>query len=316
MINSPIVDALFPVVILLIVGWVLKRIVLIKDTDWDDIDRIVYYVLFPSLIISQLGKVSSVDAPVLPLLVVLGTAQLFMFLVSFLCWIKPNMQAPRFTSIIQTNILANTYVAMTICEGYLGKGGVATAMATVATAAMLPIANILSIWALMIWGDPERRERSTLTPLLEIFKSPILIASGIGLSLQFFHIRLPQTLLSPLEIMGQATLPLGVLATGAGLNLGLMRENYIERFTWAGIRLFIFPLIAFISCRIFGIGDPMLLLVIIIITATPTASNSYILSRQLGGDSTFMAGMVATTTVFSLISIPLLIMIVSHFGLL
>lgn len=318
--DNPIVNALFPVVVLLMIGWCLKRVVLTKDTDWDNIDRIVYYVLFPSLIISELAKVSTIDAPIIPLLVILGTAQLIMFLVSFVAWIKPGMTAPRFTSIIQTNVLVNNYVAITIIEGSQGgkqAGAAVIAMATVASTAMLPIANILSIWALLIWGDPTKvHDKGSMKPILELFKSPILIACAIGIALQFSHIKIPELILSPLEIMGKATLPLGILATGAGLNLSLMRENYAERFAWAGIRLFVFPIVVILCCHLFGVGDILLLHIVLVTACAPTASNSYILSRQLGGDATFMAAMVATTTVLSLVTIPLLMHILPIFGFL
>jgi len=42
--------------------------------------------------------------------------------------------------------------------------------------------------------------------------------------------------------------------------------------------------------------------------ALPTASSSYILARQLGGDAPLMAGIIAGQTLLAVIALPLVVM--------
>ena len=49
------------------------------------------------------------------------------------------------------------------------------------------------------------------------------------------------------------------------------------------------------------------LAVIAIAAATPTATNGYILARQLGGDAPFMANLIATQTVLAAVTMPLVL---------
>jgi predicted permease len=57
------------------------------------------------------------------------------------------------------------------------------------------------------------------------------------------------------------------------------------------------------------VHDPDIYKVALIATSAPTATNSYILARQLGGDANFMATLVGTTTLFALVTIPFVFLI-------
>jgi len=47
--------------------------------------------------------------------------------------------------------------------------------------------------------------------------------------------------------------------------------------------------------------------VAILLAALPTATSSYILARQLGGDAPLMAGIISGQTLLAMVTIPLLL---------
>ena len=49
--------------------------------------------------------------------------------------------------------------------------------------------------------------------------------------------------------------------------------------------------------------------VVVLFAALPTATSAYILARQMGGDSTLMAQVVAATTLVSAATIPVILLI-------
>jgi malonate transporter len=69
------------------------------------------------------------------------------------------------------------------------------------------------------------------------------------------------------------------------------------------VRLLGFPLVALAAGLMLGLPADSLAIVMIA-AATPTASSGYILARQLGGDATLSANLVAVQTVFSVLSMP------------
>jgi predicted permease len=68
------------------------------------------------------------------------------------------------------------------------------------------------------------------------------------------------------------------------------------------------PLLAIGMAQVFGL-DGIEALVLVIFFVIPTAPTSYVLTRQFGGDATYMAGLVTAQTLVSVLSIPLVLLI-------
>ena len=66
------------------------------------------------------------------------------------------------------------------------------------------------------------------------------------------------------------------------------------------------PAITFAACLAFG-AVGMLGFIAVMFNGLPTATNSYILARQLGGDATLMAGLITLQTALSAITLPLVL---------
>jgi hypothetical protein len=104
--------------------------------------------------------------------------------------------------------------------------------------------------------------------------------------------------------LGQASLPLGLLCVGAALDFRSARA-------WTGpiavaslVKFGLMPGLTFAACRLMGL-DGAAAAVALIFHTLPTASSSYILARQLGGDAPLMAGITAIQTVLAAAALPL-----------
>jgi predicted permease len=76
------------------------------------------------------------------------------------------------------------------------------------------------------------------------------------------------------------------------------------------LKLAVMPAIAIgigIACGLTGAN----LLVVACCTAVPTASNSYLLARQMGGDAPLMAQIITVQTVLAAITMPIVIGLLS-----
>ena len=99
-----VVAALLPVFLLIVLGFVLKRSLMRLDTQWHGLERLTYYVLFPTLLIQTLVKADLSDVPVAG---VGGALLLSALLMSLLCLaLRPRLSrwsidGPAFTSIFQ-----------------------------------------------------------------------------------------------------------------------------------------------------------------------------------------------------------------------
>src|SRR6478752_6393091 len=59
-----VIAALLPVFILIVLGVVLKRTLMRLDTQWNGLERLTYFVLFPMLLIQTLVKADLSKVPV------------------------------------------------------------------------------------------------------------------------------------------------------------------------------------------------------------------------------------------------------------
>jgi predicted permease len=113
-----------------------------------------------------------------------------------------------------------------------------------------------------------------------------------------------------MRALGQASLPLGLLCVGAALEFGSARA-------WVGpivvsslVKFGLMPLVTYAALTIAGLGGTAAIIALLF-HALPTASSSYILARQLGGDAPLMAGITAAQTVLAGAVIPLVLALAS-----
>ena len=106
--------------------------------------------------------------------------------------------------------------------------------------------------------------------------------------------------------LSQLALPMGLMAVGAGLNLKALRGASTSFVVSSVIKLLIFPLVSVLILNMLD-ADPVTSTVVILLSCLPTASSSYILARQLGGDADLMATIVSGQTLLAIVTIPLMI---------
>ena len=109
-----------------------------------------------------------------------------------------------------------------------------------------------------------------------------------------------------LEILGRAALPIGLLAVGGGLDFAAVRANAGTVGAATGLKLLVMPAMTAATLWAFGV-EGMTAAVALLFNASPTASSSYILARQLGGDARLMAGIFTLQTAASMVTLPVVL---------
>ena len=300
---SAIVLALLPVVAILVLGQALVRTRLFGPETWGPIERIVYFVLFPCLIVRAIATAEFEGAPVGQMAATLVAAQVLLAAAAYLSRLSQTVDSPAFASIFQSNVRWNTYVALAVAAGLYGPDGLA--LTAIAAGALIPVANILAVWGFVTYG--RRREDGKRPPILKsLATNPLLMACVIGLAIRESGWKLPDLLSDTLQIMGGGTLALGLLAAGAGLDLKRLATAGGTVLTWSLVRVLGMPLIVWALGPLFGV-EGLALSVAIIATSTPTAVNGYILAKQLGGDAQLSASLIAAQTVIALATMPVML---------
>jgi hypothetical protein len=134
-----------------------------------------------------------------------------------------------------------------------------------------------------------------------------VIAAIAGFVLFLFSVKIPEILAIPMRMIGGLTTPLAMVVTGAMLARTPIRSVVGDWRLYAvsALRLLVWPAITAVVLRLFGVSG-QLYAITVIVAAMPSASNTSMIAEVYGGDTGTASSIVFMTTLFSVVTIPLL----------
>ena len=294
--------ALWPLFALIVAGYYLRRWAFPSEAFWPGAERLNYFMLFPALLFSSLAK-APLNNPALPrlalaVMLALGIAWLALLVVRRL----RGWPAGRFGAFSQGILRFNTYLGLAAVGSLFGQPGLT--LAALMLALMVPTVNVLSVWSLTA-----ERGVSARSLLLPILKNPLILACLGGVLVNLSGLGLPGGSDRLLSLLAAASLPLGLLCVGAALKPEQLSGEIPALLGNSLLRLLAMPMLAWAVA--YGLQLPSVeSTVLVLFFALPTAPTAYVLTRQLGGDSHLMAGIITLQTLLAAASLPLLLLLV------
>ena len=305
-----VIAALVPVFLLIVTGFLLRRWLIAEDAHWMGLERLLYYVMFPALLVVSLSRA---DLSKVPVLAVGGTLLAAVLLMAALCLaLRPllarylSADGATFTSLFQGATRWQTFVALAVAGNLYGDLGLA--LASVAMVAMIPVLNAISVWALVRYASSSTPDWRVV--MITIARNPFIWACFVGLALNPVSAWIPQPAHAFIDALGRSSLALGLLIVGAGLRIDeLIRPNAVMAVT-CFLKLAAMPAIAVsigYACGLSGTN----LSVVACCASVPASSNSYVLARQMGGNAPLMAQILTFETALAAITMPIVLSVVS-----
>lgn len=285
---------LLPDFVLIVLGFLICRHTPLDRPVWDAVERLVYYLLFPALLFGAIVRHPLEPSSALPLAasawIITGAGIALAY--ALRRW--PGTDTSLHASGAQVAFRFNSYVALAAVERVAGAPGLASLALVIAI--VVPVCNIAAVWPLARHGGQHYGR--------ELAKNPLILATGSGLAFNLLGLQLPDLVTTTLGRVGGAALPLGLMAVGAGLRLGALREAPGLATGLLATRHLVLPLVA-LACA-FGLGlPPVQQTVIVLFSALPTAASSYVLAVRMGGNGPYVAGLVTLSTLLGMLSLPL-----------
>lgn len=297
---------ILPVFLLIFLGWFCRKREFPGDHFWAPAEKLIYFLLFPALLISTLAKADFTDLDIIPMALAVDGAILIMTALTLVLRPLLGIDGPGFTSLYQGAIRMNSYIGLSVSFGLFGEAGLTAA--ALAVAAIVPLANVCCVLVLARYGSATQ---PTLAGILKEFaRNPLIVACLLGGLLNATGIGLPPVIGDMLQILGRAALPLGLLAVGAALSLKAVQEVKALAFGITLLKLAVLPAITVAIALLLGLQGTALA-VAVLFNALPTATSSYILARQLGGDAHLMAALVTLQTGAAMLTIPIVLALVA-----
>jgi len=285
---------ILPNFVLILAGLVLARGFDYGRGFWEGLEKLVYFVLFPALLLRSLA-ISSLD------LAGIGKAVASAWAIMLLGMALAALARPLFrvdprvaASCFQCAFRFNTYIGLAVAGSVFGAPGVAAA--ALLMGAMIPLANLGAV------GMLAAHSRTNLW--LELARNPLVVSTLAGFAWNLSGMGMPGFLDQTLGLLGQSALPAGLLAVGAALRIERGEASPGAHAWWLGVKLAVLPLAAWGSVKVLGLSG-IEAGVLVLWAALPTASSAYILAVRMGGDGHSVATQITTGTLISMATIPL-----------
>ncbi len=282
---------IFPIFALILMGGAARR--WMDEAFWRGLERLIYFVFFPALLFHTLSHARMDFGAATPMLLV-GIAFTVLgmglgYLGKFLFRDPPRVFAAAF----QCSFRFNSYVGLAVAGALHGRQGIAAIGLLMGF--LVPLANVAAVAVLARHGEGNW--------LKSLLGNPLILATAGGLAFSQAGLSLPGVIDSTLELLARASLPLGLIAVGAGMRVNEL--GHARGHLWYGVavKLLLLPAIAWGLGRAAGLQglwfDTALLL-----AALPHSTVAYLLAVRMGGDGKISANQITVTTLLAMFSLP------------
>jgi len=298
------IETIIPIIIMIILGYFLKRINILRPDDANILNKIVIYIAIPSLIFIAMYDF---DITILPSIIPITFICLIIGIISgtlayIFSKIRNYDQKTRWSTVITSAMFNSGFLGYPVVLGVFGQEGLVRAIFYDMGSMILFIA--FGIFFSIIFAE----KYSSILKRALIF--PPLWAIALGIFLNFINFNIGLLASNTLNYLSGAAIPLIMISLGLSLEFRGIKENIEAVFSVSIIKLLIAPFLAFFIVLILGIGG-LEKQVTIIEAAMPSAMLCLVLAITYDLDIKTAAACIFATTILSLTTIPLILVFLS-----
>lgn len=298
-----LIKTLLTFFLLVLFGFFIKKINLVSDKTVDELSDVLLKIILPSSIIASgfEGKNSDIKSVWLSL-VIISICYVFFFVFSFIVFRGIIKDKVKRNLAINMSVFANTgFIGFPLVNAIFGSGGMIYAV----------VYNLLyNIFmytiGIRLFGDEKGRKLD----IKAIILNPLTIASLFALVLFFLPLDGGGVVEDSLSTIGGMSGPLSMMLVGSWL-IGVDLKSVLKKplcYLVSLIRLLILPLFVFFVLTFLG-TDEIMKNTITLISAIPVGTLNVIFAKKYGGDAVFANETMIQTLVFSVVTIPLIVLL-------
>lgn len=303
------ISLIIPDFAIILLGLVLSRKGGFTKAFWDGAEKLVFnFLLAPFLFVSVAQSQLAVGESVRFLLTGI-CAMLLGVAASFAVRYFIKADAVTHASVFQCGFRFNTYIGFAICTRFCGAEG--PSLLAMLIAFWVPISNSIAVSDLVravAKRDNQSENRSQLlrTTVLGVARNPLIIATVLGLIFNYLGIELIQPIKDFLSHLGSASLAMGLLCIGAGLQFSNLAKHFKLIAASCLVRLAVVPLMAWIVIQLTGLSGNAAA-VVLFFASLPTAQSCYVMTANMHGNASIVAAVTTLQTLLSMLTLSILI---------
>lgn len=299
------------IVALVALGWILARTLVLGTDARLVLNRLVFYVATPALLFDSLAR-TTLDQVFTGVFVVSAVSAIIiavLYMVFARLWLR-RPAADLVVGALSAGYVNSANLGIPIALYVLGDLGFVMPLLLFQVVVLQPIAIAVLERAARAEGSDGGGDGGALGALLQAIRTPIVLAALAGVIVAAIPWTLPETVLEPVHLIGQISVPGALLVFGMSLyGVRVLEAGASPRreiFLATALKLIAHPLLAYaIGAGLLGMRDHELLTVVVA-AALPTAQNVLVVATRYGHGTLLARDSAVLTTLGAL---PVLLLV-------
>lgn len=252
-------------------GYLASRFGVVKGDQRLVLNRVAFYVATPALLFVVLQR-SNPAVIVSPVILITGLAAVVVagiYVVVSRLWFRRDLASTTLGATSAGYVNSNN-LGLPVAIYILGDAAYVAPLILLQVVVFAPL-------ILAILESTRGNQRGAVVALGRAARNPIIVASMLGLLVALLDLRVPEILLNPIEMIGDASIPMVLLSFGISLHGQRVLQAGADRpavLVASGIKLLVMPALTWVLCLAFGLNAHETF-VATTIAALPTAQNVY-----------------------------------------
>ncbi len=308
------VNAVLPIVLMVAIGYLLKRICLLNEDGTKLLNKLVFRLFLPTMLFLNVYKIRSISGFNFAYILYAAAVTVLVFLIMIPVVIKATPKNERRGVLLQAAFRSNfALVGLPLAGSLFGESG--ESVAAMMSVVTIPLFNVLAVISLTVFNkDGERPDVKKI--LLGIWKNPLIRAILLGIACLLvreifvfakidFRLSDLTPIMSTVEKLSGVATPLALVALGAGFEFTAIKELKREIIIGVMTKVVIVPsitlsLAVLLFKDVFGGAH---FAAFTAFFATPIAVSSVPMAQEMKADSALAGQLVIFTTIVSAFTI-------------
>lgn len=297
-----IIEVILTIISMIFLGYFLRKLNVLKINEINTLNNLAIYVFLPSLIFTAVYKTDIFIFPKLAMMSLIGISiSLMLALTVFTFTTLKKLPKEKKWAIIIPLALGNTaFLGFPFCLGLFGDAGLICAIFY--DIGSLTTFLSLSLILMLEFGGTLKEVAK------KIISFPVLWALILGILANITKFPLDFVVMDLIQYLGAAAIPVIMISLGVSLQFGKIKENLKVASLISIVKLVVVPILAIIITLAIGLTG-LEHNVAIIEAAMPAGMLSLPLAVKHNLDFKLTADCVFISTVFSLLTLPIIAML-------
>jgi malate permease and related proteins len=292
-----IFSTIIPIFAIILMGYIARKKGFIQADFIGPANALVYYLAIPAMLFNAISRASLTTHFNIGILVITLASALGCFALAWIFGSIGRIQRNQIGSYVQASYHGNLgYIGLAVIFYYSGESGLVKA--SILTGFLSILQNLLSVLALTVNARQTGSAGHAVTAVKKIAANPVFLSAMAGILCSLFELPIPMIIQRSLDILSGLALPMALLIIGASISFQAIRQRMKWVLIANAIKLILMPGLGFVCFLTLGFPAEEYLPGLILL-ASPTATVSYVMAKEMKGDPDFAVMAISASTMLS-----------------